>query len=201
MKLILATKNAHKVGEMREILRHLNAEILSLRDIGFDGEIVEDGDTFEANSLIKARAAAAAAPDCIAFADDSGIAVDALGGAPGIHSARYGGDACADDRARTDLLLKNMEGKTDRAAQFVCCIACVMPSGEEFVVRGECPGVLAEEYRGYGGFGYDPIFIPNGYTATMGEISAEEKNKISHRARALALFCEELERRTERSGK
>ena len=199
MKLILATKNAHKVIEMREILRELDAEILSLKDIGFEGEIVEDGTTFEENAMIKAQAAASAAPDCIAFADDSGIAVDALGGAPGIHSARYGGDACKTDRERTDLLLKNMGGKTERAAQFVCCIACVLPGGESFVVRGECPGTLANEYRGEGGFGYDPIFIPNGYNATMGEISAEEKNKISHRARALALFVDELKRRTERN--
>ncbi len=197
MKLILATRNAHKTDEMREILAPW--EVLSLADIGFEGEITENGATFEENAMIKARAAASAAPGCVAFADDSGISVDALGGAPGIFSARYGGELCKSDRERTELLLRNMRGETNRAAKFVCCIACVLPDGESFTVRGECPGTLAEEYRGEGGFGYDPIFVPEGFERTMGEISPEEKNMISHRARALALFREELARRAERS--
>ncbi len=197
MKLILATRNAHKTGEMREILAPW--EVLSLTDIGFEGEITEDGATFEENAMIKARAAASAAPGCVAFADDSGIAVDALGGAPGIFSARFGGELCKSDRERTELLLRNMRGEPNRAAKFVCCIACVLPDGESFTVRGECPGTLAEEYRGEGGFGYDPIFVPEDFDRTMGEISPEEKNRISHRARALAFFREELARRAERS--
>ena len=197
MKLILATRNAHKTGEMREILAPW--EVLSLTDIGFECEITEDGATFEENAMIKARAAASAAPGCVAFADDSGIAVDALGGAPGIFSARFGGELCKSDRERTELLLRNMRGEPNRAAKFVCCIACVLPDGESFTVRGECPGTLAEEYRGEGGFGYDPIFVPEDFDRTMGEISPEEKNRISHRARALAFFREELARRAERS--
>lgn len=195
MEMIFASSNEHKTSEMRALLRDLGAEVKSLRDVGFSGEIVENGTTFAENAMIKASTVAAAFPGKTVFADDSGIAVDALGGEPGIYSARYGGDKCEKDVDRTALLLKNMEGKSDRTAKFVCAIACVTADGERFVVEGECRGKLDFEPKGSDGFGYDPIFIPDGYDRTMGEISPAEKNKISHRARAISLFIDEMRRR------
>lgn len=196
MEMIFASSNEHKVAEMRELLKSLGAEVKSLRDVGFAGEIVENGTTFAENAMIKAATVAAAFPGKTVFADDSGISVDALGGEPGIYSARYGGDACKSDADRTALLLKNMEGASDRSARFVCAIACVTADGERFVVNGECRGKLDYEPKGRDGFGYDPIFIPDGCDRTMGEITPDEKNKISHRARAISTFIDEMRRRT-----
>jgi XTP/dITP diphosphohydrolase len=178
VKLVLATHNAHKVAELRRILAdHLGGIEL----IGYDGpEPIEDGDTFEANALIKARAAAAHT-GLPAIADDSGISADALGGAPGIHSARYAGNR--DDNDNLELLLTNMANESNRAAQFTCAAAFV--SGEfEHVELGIWPGEVLRERAGAAGFGYDPIFRPDGQTVSAAELTADEKNAISHRTQA-----------------
>lgn len=192
MKIVLASHNKKKIVELRTLLCELipDIEILSLADVGILGDIVEDGDTFEANALIKARAAAASG--YIGVGDDSGLCVEALGGAPGVYSARYAGEH-GDDEANLDLVLKNMEGIEDRRAAFVCCIACVFPDGSEPIVcHGRVDGELLEARDGEGGFGYDPIFYYPPYGRSFGVTSAEEKNKVSHRARALAAFAEAL---------
>lgn len=186
---VLATHNAHKVQELRRILGdRLGAHEL----IGYDGPApVEDGDTFEANALIKARAAHAHT-GLPALADDSGIVVAALGGAPGIDSAHYSGQR--DDGANLRLVLQNLEGVTDRAATFVCAAALVDGEGE-YVVRGEWPGTVLTEPAGAGGFGYDPVFLPQGETRSSAELTPAEKDADSHRARAFVALTEELRRR------
>lgn len=192
MKIVLASQNKKKIVELRTLLGELipDIEILSLADVGITEDIVEDGDSFEANALIKARAAAASG--YIGVGDDSGLCVEALGGAPGIYSARYAGEH-GDDEANLDLVLKNMEGKTDRRAAFVCCIACVFPDGSEPIVcHGRVDGELLYARDGEGGFGYDPIFYYPPYGASFGVTSAEDKNKVSHRARALDAFARAL---------
>jgi len=178
VQLVLATHNAHKVDELRRIL---GDRLDGIELIGYDGpEPVEDGDTFEANALIKARAAAAHT-GLAAIADDSGISATALGGAPGIHSARYAGTR--DDRDNLELLLANLSGVSDRSAWFSCAAALVV--GEvEHVELGIWPGSVLLEAAGVGGFGYDPIFQPEGLTVSAAELSADEKNAVSHRARA-----------------
>jgi XTP/dITP diphosphohydrolase len=184
MKIVLATHNAHKVEELRRIL---GSRLDGLELVGYDGpEPVEDGDTFEANALIKARAAAEFT-GLPAIADDSGISVDALGGAPGIHSARYAGTR--DDGDNLRLLLTTLGGERNRAAQFVCAAALVIPAADgrvavEHVELGVWSGTVAVEPAGAGGFGYDPAFIPDGHTMTAAELSADEKDAISHRALA-----------------
>ena len=187
MKLIIASNNAHKVGEIKQILGSRFEEILSLREAGVCHETIEDGDSFMANSLKKAREIAEI-PGCAALADDSGLCVDALGGAPGIYSARYAGIDSAElrDRANCDLLLKNLTGASDRNAHFTCAIALVYPDGREVMAEGYIHGEIIDEFRGENGFGYDPLFLPNGYTRTVAELSESEKNSISHRANALA---------------
>ena len=187
-KVVLSTRNKHKIKEVEAILSEClkePVELLSLDDIGFFDDIEEDGKTFEENALIKARAAFEKS-GIPAIADDSGLTVKALGGAPGIYSARYasldGQDA--DDGENNRLLIKNLEGKTDRSASYVCAIAYVDASGE-FTVRGETDGYILEVPQGDGGFGYDPYFYSTDADACFGVISAEEKNKYSHRRRAL----------------
>ena len=195
MKIVLASHNKKKIVELRTLLSAYipDIEILSLADVGITEDIVEDGDTFEANALIKARTAAASG--YIGVGDDSGLCVEALGGAPGVYSARYAGEH-GDDEANLDLVLKNMEGKTDRRAAFVCCIACAFPDGSEPIVcHGRVDGELLTARDGEGGFGYDPIFYYPPYGKSFGVTSAEEKNKVSHRARALAAFAEALTKR------
>lgn len=192
MKIVLASQNKKKIVELRTLLSELipDIEILSLADVGITDEIVEDGDSFEANALIKARAASASG--YIGVGDDSGLCVEALGGAPGIYSARYAGEH-GDDEANLDLVLKNMEGKTDRRAAFVCAIACVFPDGSEPIVcHGRVDGELLLARDGEGGFGYDPIFYYPPFGTSFGVSSAEDKNKVSHRARALAAFAAAL---------
>jgi XTP/dITP diphosphohydrolase len=178
LKLVLATHNAHKVVELRRILAD---QLAGIELIGYDGpEPIEDGDTFEANALIKARAAAAFT-GLPAIADDSGISADALGGAPGIHSARYAGNR--DDTENLELLLTNMAGATNRAAQFTCAAAFV--SGDfEHVELGIWPGEVLRERAGAAGFGYDPIFRPDGQSVSAAELTSDEKNAISHRTLA-----------------
>lgn len=186
---VLATHNAHKVQELRRIL----GERLGPHDlVAYDGpDAVEDADSFEGNALIKARAAFAHT-GMPALADDSGIAVDALGGAPGIHSARYAGSR--DDGDNLRLLLANLDGVTDRRARFVCAAALVDAAGE-VVVRGEWPGEVLTAAAGAGGFGYDPVFRPDGETRAAAELAPAEKDATSHRFRAFAALVEELRRR------
>jgi len=179
--LVLATHNAHKVDELRRIL---GASLSGIELVGYDGpEPVEDGETFEANALIKARAAALHTR-LAAIADDSGISVDALGGAPGIHSARYAGTRLDVDNVA--LLLANLDGITDRAAHFSCAAALVLPDGFERVELGMWPGTISDEAIGGGGFGYDPVFRPAGYAVSAAELHPDEKNAISHRFLAFA---------------
>lgn len=193
MKAVLASHNKKKIREMREILAQLGVEVVSQADVGVDLEPEETGTTFEENARIKARAVMEAT-GLPAIADDSGLVVDALDGAPGVYSARYGGEGLSDaDRWR--LLLKNMEGKTDRACRFVCVICCVLSDGQEVMSRGEVHGVVAQGPDGDGGFGYDPIFYLPEKGCTMARLTAEEKNGISHRGSALRAFREEWERR------
>lgn len=183
---VLATHNAHKVDELRRIL----GERLGPHElVGYDGpEPVEDGDTFEANALIKARAAYAHT-GLPSIADDSGISVRALGGAPGIHSARYAGTR--DDVDNYTLLLKNLEGESDRAADFMCAAALV--DGEtELTVLGVWPGEVLDAPSGERGFGYDPVFRPEGIATASAELTADEKNAISHRARAFGALVQQL---------
>lgn len=191
MIFILASNNSKKLAEMRGILSPLGIELLSQSEAGLSIEVEENGSTFEENSRLKALGACdlVNAP-CIA--DDSGLCVDALGGAPGVYSARYGGESCRSDKDRYELLLRNMEGVTDRRAKFVCVITCVFPNGDSIVSRGECPGEILTAPRGEGGFGYDPVFRPEGETRSMAEMDAGEKNAISHRGRALEKFKAKL---------
>jgi len=183
---VLATHNAHKVEELRRIL----GERLGPHElIGYDGpEPVEDGDTFEANALIKARAAYAHT-GLPAIADDSGISVRALDGAPGIHSARYAGTR--DDVDNYTLLLRNLEGVADRAADFMCAAALV-DGGTELTVLGVWPGEVLAAPSGAHGFGYDPVFRPDGIATSSAELTADEKNAISHRSRAFGALVEQL---------
>ena len=197
MELILASRNKKKIREMEEILsRHIPAiRILSLDDIGFEGDIEEDGVTFEENALIKARTAMEASGNRIgAIADDSGLAVDALNGAPGIYSARYAGDH-GDDAANNALLIRNLADvpAAERTARFVCCIACVFPDGTSFTVRGETEGLIIDDARGEGGFGYDPYFYYEPYGKTFAELTAEQKNAISHRGKAVEKLAAKLQ--------
>ena len=189
LEFVIATNNAHKLREMQAILDTEHRRVLSMKEAGIATDPEETGTTFEENALIKARAACAASGKP-ALADDSGIAVDALNGAPG----RY----CeGSDWDRLCFLLKNMQDVPDdrRGAHYVAAIACVLPDGTEFVVRGTVFGSLLREPVGEGGFGYDPIFYVDSEGATFAQIPAERKNAISHRANALKLLVQELEAR------
>lgn len=183
MKLIIASGNRHKVREIREILGDAFEEIVSMTEAGIDHDTVEDGATFLENARKKAREIMELS-GCAAIADDSGICVPALGGAPGVFSARYCGRH-GDDEANNRLLLKNMEDMTDRRAYYTCAMVIAYPDGHTKEAEGYMHGTLRYEGRGTGGFGYDPLFVPNGGTKTLAEYTAEEKNAISHRAEAL----------------
>ncbi len=194
MKIVLASRNKKKKAELQALLSEYidGIEILSLDDVGIYGEIEEDGETFEENALIKARVAASSG--YIGVGDDSGLCVDALSGAPGIYSARYAGGH-GDDEANNDLLLKNLENKSDRQARFVCCLGCVLPEKygtEPFTVKGYVEGEILLERHGAGGFGYDPIFYYPPLKKTLAELTSEEKNLVSHRAEAIRAFAEKL---------
>lgn len=178
MKLYVATHNAHKLREISEILA--GWEILPDDPEGVE----EDAEDFRGNALIKVRAIAEKHLGDWCMADDSGLEVAALGGAPGVRSARYAGEP-SNTPANNALLLKNLSGVKDRRANFTCAIALVSPSGEELTVEGKCFGRISESPSGAAGFGYDPLFVPDGYTCSFAELSAEEKNAISHRGRAL----------------
>jgi XTP/dITP diphosphohydrolase len=185
----LSSNNAHTHLEMRALLAGRN--LISLAEAGVIAAPEETGETFEANALIKAEAACIAT-GLPAIADDSGLMVDALGGTPGVHSARYCPGSDAD---RVAFLLKNLAGIPEerRTARFVSAVACVFPDGRRFAVQADCPGVILDAPRGPGGFGYDPVFFYPPMNATFAEIGSDRKNSISHRGRALGLFIEKLD--------
>ena len=191
MKLVLASKNRKKLAEMNEILSRLGIEVCSEAEAGVDVEVEETGTTFEENSLLKARAVMEAS-GLPAVADDSGLCVDALNGAPGVYSARYGGEEL-DDAGRCRLLLENMRGQMPRTARFVSVITCCFPNGDVISARGECPGTIAFAPMGEGGFGYDPVFFLPRMKKTFAQLAPEEKNSISHRGKALEAFQVKLE--------
>lgn len=193
MKVVLASKNKHKLVEISKITEKFGFELILQSELGVDIDVEETGTTFEENSLLKAEAVMKAT-GLPALADDSGIAVDALNGEPGIYSARYGFDESLDDWGRLLLLLKNAEHIPDgqRQAQFVCVITMVTPEGQVIQARGEIHGELTREPRGENGFGYDPIFYYPPYGKTTAEMDPEEKNAVSHRGNALRVLNEKL---------
>ena len=179
MKIFVATHNAHKIREIGEILPGF--EIVADDPEGVE----ENAPDFLGNAFVKVRAIAARHRGAWCLADDSGLEVAALGGAPGVRSARYAGEPC-DTPKNNALLLKNLEGVADRRANFTCCCALISPAGEETTVTGRCFGHIAEQPSGAEGFGYDPLFVPDGHDKSLAELTANEKNAISHRGRALA---------------
>ena len=186
MKLVLASKNEKKLREMNDILSGMGVEVCLQADVGIDIDVEETGTTFEENSLLKAKAVMEAS-GLPAIADDSGLCVDALNGAPGVYSARYGGPEL-DDVARYRLLLENMRGTRTRTAHFTSCIACVFPNGDTLEAEGICPGTIAFAPQGDGGFGYDPVFFLPELRKTYAQLTPEEKAAVSHRGKALAVF-------------
>ena len=191
MKMILASNNKGKLREMRELLSGLGIEVLSQREAGFDIEVEETGTTFEENSYLKASAITAMS-GLPAVADDSGLMVDYLGGEPGVYSARYTGNHEDSDVDRYMFLLKKMEGVEDRRSKFVSAVCCTFPNGDIIRTRGECHGNILHAPVGEHGFGYDPIFGPDGQKGSMAELTDEEKNAISHRGKAVREFIEKL---------
>ena len=191
MKFVLATHNPGKLKEMGAILARFGVEVVSPRDLGIPVDVEETGTTFAENAMLKAKAICAAAK-LPAIADDSGLCVDALNGAPGVYSARYGGEGL-DDRGRCMLLLNSMRGATTRAAHFSCAVACVFPNGDTLTAEGRCDGSIAYAPLGDGGFGYDPVFLLPGTGKTFGQLSQEEKSAVSHRGKALKEFAGKLE--------
>lgn len=189
--MILASNNAHKLEEFRAIFADMGIEIVSQREAGCDFEVDETGTTFEENAYLKAIAVTEATGQP-AIADDSGLMVDALGGAPGVYSARYTGNHEDSDSDRYRYLLKNLGDSEQRAARFVSCICLTFPNGDILRARGTCEGTILYAPRGENGFGYDPIFLPDGFDQSMAEIAPEEKNRISHRGNALKILKEEL---------
>ena len=185
MKVLLASNNGHKIKEIKEILGDF-FDVVSLREAGVESDPEETGATFEENARIKAVAGMkASGMPCIA--DDSGLEVFALDGLPGVMSARYAGGH-GDDSANNEKLLRELENASDRSARYVCVICMAFPNGHEIVARGECRGTILKEARGEGGFGYDPLFFFPQFGKTFAEITAEEKNKVSHRKAALREF-------------
>lgn len=194
MTVVLASGNKNKIKEMQTLLSDLCSKeicVLSLKDIGFFDEIIEDGSSFEENALIKARAPKSSEYPVIA--DDSGLMVDILDGEPGIYSARYAGEE-SDDAKNNKKLLNKLEGipSDKRSARFVSVIACVFPDGRKITTEGICEGVILEEYRGNGGFGYDPLFYVPELGKTFAEMNSDEKNSVSHRGKAMRSFAEEF---------
>ncbi|MGN1306599.1 MAG: XTP/dITP diphosphatase [Faecousia sp.] len=202
MKIVLASNNAHKLQELRAILTTLGMEVVAQRDMGITVEPNENGTTFEENSYIKAKTIM----DCCGLptiADDSGLMVDALDGAPGVYSARFGGERCKTDRDRLEYLLEQMQTVPEerRTARFVSVITLLTPEGKKIVARGECPGTILHEPKGENGFGYDPVFYVAEAGCTFAQLPAEQKNRISHRARALAAFAQQVRKEQEDADK
>lgn len=193
MDFILATNNMKKLAEMQRILSPLGINVVTAKMLGITLEDVEEnGETFEDNAKLKARAACRET-GMPAIADDSGLCVDYLNGAPGVYSARFAGEH-GNDEKNNDLLLEKLEGVPEekRTAHYVCAVCCTFPDGREIIVRGECSGVIGFQRDGDQGFGYDPLFLVNG--KSFGRYTAEEKDEISHRGKALRLLTEELEK-------
>lgn len=190
-KFVLASRNKKKIQELRVLLTEQlgsNVEVLSLDDIGYYDDIIETGETFEENAITKASVPAKLG--YIGIADDSGLCVSALNEAPGVYSARYSG---GDDEDNNDLLLKELENKTDRSAKYVCVMACVFPNHQnDFTVRGECHGEILKERHGTAGFGYDPLFYYQPFDKTFAEIDLAKKNEVSHRSIAIKKFVEKI---------
>ncbi len=186
-KLVLASGNKHKIKEISQMLPEY--DVVGYKDFGYDFEIEENGATFYENALIKAKTVSETL-NLPALADDSGICVEALNGEPGIYSARYAGDG--DDNHNNELLLKNMESVKNRKAKFVCCMVFYKPSGEIITATGETHGQILHDVQGNNGFGYDPLFFSDDLQKCLGIASAEEKNKISHRYRAIKQLREKL---------
>lgn len=199
MKFVLASNNKGKLKEMKAVLEQLGHEVLSQSEAGFCGEVEETGETFYENALLKARAVMEAT-GLPAIADDSGLMVDALGGKPGVHSKRFGGEG-TDDPGRNALLLKALGNTEHRAAQFVSNIVCVFPNGDVVSAEGVCRGNILKSPRGSGGFGYDPVFLVEGTGKSMAELTLEEKNAVSHRGNALRLFEKRLREYESKTGK
>ena len=194
--MIAASSNAHKIKEIQSIMSKFGVKVVSRKEAGVpEFEIEEDGETFEENSLKKAEAIMKATGK-LTVADDSGLMVDYLGGAPGVYSARFAGEEC-DDEKNNEKLLKHLEGlpAEDRKAKFVSVITLMFTDGNTIVARGECPGRIIETPTGENGFGYDPLFVPDGLSKTFAQLSDKEKNSISHRARALEKLEEILTER------
>ena len=203
-KIIFATGNEGKMKEIREILDGLTflgekVQILSMKEAGIDMDIIEDGTTFEENAMIKARAVAGAAKEAIVLADDSGLVIDYLNGEPGIYSARYLGKDTS-YRVKNANLVQRLEGVPDekRSARFVCAIAAVLPDGRELSTGGTIEGRIGYEEKGLNGFGFDPIFYVPEIGKYTAELSDEDKNRISHRGKALRAMREELEKELEK---
>jgi XTP/dITP diphosphohydrolase len=190
MKLIIASNNAHKIYEIKTILGEKFTEILSMKEAGISHETVEDGTTFMENALKKAREIAEIS-GFAALADDSGICVDHLGGAPGIYSARFSGEHGNDER-NNSLLLEKLKGAFDRGAHYTAAVALVYPNGESVTAEGYMYGEITDAPRGTRGFGYDPLFVPTGMTCTVAELTDSEKNAISHRGAALRALLSKL---------
>lgn len=192
MKLIIASNNAHKIKEMKEILSPFFDDIVSLREAGIDHETIEDGTTFMENSVKKATEIAALS-GCCAIADDSGICVDALGGAPGLYSARFCG-MHGDDKANNRLLLEKMQGVEDRSAHYTCAVCVAWPDGRTLTAEEYFYGQIGYEEVGEGGFGYDPLFYLPEYKCTSAQLTPGMKNQIGHRGKALRALVAKLEK-------
>ncbi len=186
MKFVLASQNTHKLAEMQAILSAHGVEVALQSDLGLHVDVEETGSTFAENAMLKAQTVMKAS-GLPAIADDSGVCVDALGGAPGVYSARYGGPEL-DDIGRYQLLLNNMRGASSRAAHFTSAIACVFPNGDAIEAEGICPGSIAYAPQGDGGFGYDPVFYLPQLRKTYAQLTPEEKAAVSHRGKALEVF-------------
>jgi len=190
MKIVLASRNDHKLKEMKTILDGLGMEVISESEAGVDVQVDETGETFEENAALKARSVMEAS-GLPAIADDSGLCVTALGGGPGVYSARYGGEGLSDSE-RCQLVLSGLNGQVDRSAKFVSCICCIFPNGDVLTARGECAGFISYAPRGKNGFGYDPIFSVPSLKKTFAQLTPEEKHAVSHRGKALTAFAETL---------
>ena len=191
MKLIIASNNAHKLTEMKAILAPYFDDVQSMREAGIEHETVEDGQTFLENAVKKARELAEIS-GCCAIADDSGLCVDALDGAPGVYSARFSG-VHGDDKANNRLLLEKLAGVTERGAHYTCAIALAWPDGRLLTAEDYLYGEIARDEKGSNGFGYDPLFLLPELGLRTAQLSAEEKNRISHRGKALRKLVEKLE--------
>lgn len=195
MKIVAATTNQGKIREFREVLGEIGCEIVSMQDEGLDLEIEETGSTYRENALIKARAVALLC-DSAVMADDSGLCVDALDGAPGLYSARFAGEG-ATDEDRNQKLLEAMDGVKNRHAEYVACIAFIFPDGREIIAEGKVDGEILTEEHGSGGFGYDPLFYCTEIDKCFGLAAPEEKNAVSHRGKALRSLCGILKKEVE----